>query len=227
MRFNSGNGLSAVLLAATVYASTACVPREMDPEDTMPAAPPANPLITPDPALLTAAAPDSFDVLFETSKGNFTIRARRDWAPNGVDRFYYLISHGYYNEARFFRAVQNFMVQFGLHAQPEITAAWQQRRIPMDSVKMGNKRGRLTYAMGSSPDTRTTQLFINFRDNDRLDAMGFAAIGEVINGMDIVDQINTEYGESPHQGSISANGNAYLTSQFPNLDYIISARVIN
>jgi peptidyl-prolyl cis-trans isomerase A (cyclophilin A) len=212
MKLGSAKVLCGMLAVATVFSISACAKRD--------------PLLEPDPAAVVAAAPDSFDVLFETSKGNFTVRAHRDWAPNGVDRFHYLVSHGYYDDARFFRAINGFMAQFGLHARPEVTAVWQEMRIPPDSVRMGNTRGRVSYAMGRSPDTRTTQLFINFGDNSRLDATGFAAFAEVISGMDVVDMINTEHGEMPNQGSISTSGNEYLDSEFPNLDYIKTARII-
>lgn len=212
MRFSAAKVLCGMLAVATLLSAAACKKRD--------------PLRDPDPAALAKAAPDSFDVQFETSKGNFTVRAHRDWAPNGVDRFHYLVSNGYYDEARFFRAINGFMVQFGLNASPDITEVWQDMRIAPDPVKMGNTRGRVTYAMGRTPDTRTTQLFINFGDNSRLDASGFAAFAEVISGMEVVDMINTEYGEAPNQGAISSRGNAYLSAEFPNLDYIKSARII-
>jgi cyclophilin family peptidyl-prolyl cis-trans isomerase len=186
-------------------------------------------LLAPDSAALVAPAPDSFDVVFETSKGNFTVRARRAWAPHGVDRFHYLVQHGFYNDARFFRVMPGFVAQFGMSGNPEITAVWQTRTIPPDPLKMGNKRGRVVYAMGDTPDTRTTQLFINLVDNDGLDADGFAAFAEVVDGMNVVDALHGGYGNPPReqQGYIAARGNAYLAEAYPLLDYIKVARMVH
>jgi peptidyl-prolyl cis-trans isomerase A (cyclophilin A) len=183
------------------------------------------------PAGLKETAPATFNAKFDTSVGQFVVQVTRAWAPNGADRFYNLVKNGFYNEARFFRAIPNFMVQFGIHADPQVSAVWRNAQIPVDPVKQSNKRGFLTYAMGAKPDTRTTQVFINFRDNSNLDAMGFAPIGQVVTGMDVVDKINTMYGEGaprgkgPDQGRIQAEGNAYLIKSFPKLDYIKAATV--
>jgi peptidyl-prolyl cis-trans isomerase A (cyclophilin A) len=183
------------------------------------------------PAGLKAQAPAAYKVKFDTSVGEFVVQVTRDWAPNGADRFFNLVKNGFYNDARFFRAIPNFMVQFGIHADPEVSAVWRNAQIPADPVKQSNKRGFVTYAMGAKPDTRTTQVFINFRNNTNLDAMGFAPIGEVASGMDVVDKINTMYGEGaprgkgPDQGRIQAEGNAYLIKSFPKLDYIKTATV--
>jgi peptidyl-prolyl cis-trans isomerase A (cyclophilin A) len=183
------------------------------------------------PAGLTETAPATFTAHFDTSVGPFVITVHRDWAPHGADRFYNLVKHGFYNEARFFRAVPGFMVQFGLHANPVISTLWRNARIPADKVTQSNRRGFVSFAMGASPDTRTTQVFINFTNNGRLDAMGFAPFGEVTSGMDVVDKIYTGYGEGaprgkgPAQGRIQAEGNAYLTKEFPKLDYIKTATV--
>ena len=184
-------------------------------------------LLTPDSAALAAPAPDSFDVVFETSKGNFTMRARRAWSPHGVDRFHYLAANGFFDDVRFFRTVPGFVVQFGISGNPAISAAWQDRNIPDDSVMSGNKKGRVTFAKGG-PNSRTTQLFINLVDNDRLDAMGFPAFAEIIDGMSVVESLNGEYGEAPtgKQGEIAQRGNAYLAQAYPNLDYIKTARII-
>jgi peptidyl-prolyl cis-trans isomerase A (cyclophilin A) len=159
------------------------------------------------------------------------ITVHRDWAPHGADRFYNLVKNGFYNDARFFRAIPNFMVQFGIHGTPAVAAAWLNARLPVDKVVQSNKRGFITYAMGASPDTRTTQVFINFRDNGNLDSMGFAPFGEVTTGMDVVDKIYTGYGEGaprgsgPDQGRVQAEGNAYLMKSFPKMDYIKSATI--
>jgi peptidyl-prolyl cis-trans isomerase A (cyclophilin A) len=184
------------------------------------------------PAALKEQAPANFTVNFDTSMGSFVVTVHRAWAPHGADRFYNLVKNGFYNNARFFRALPNFMVQFGIHADPTISAAWRNARLPADKVIEGNKRGRIVYAMGGSPDTRATQVFINFRDNSAsLDKLGFAAFGEVTTGMEVVDKVFTGYGEGapsgngPEQGRIQAEGNAYLMKSFPKLDYIKSATI--
>ena len=189
--------------------------------------------LLPGPASGTApaAAPDTFRVAFETSKGRFVVEARRDWAPRGVDRFHALVRQQYYDDVRFYRVLPGFMAQFGMHGDPKVTEAWDKLEIEDDSVRQSNRRGTVTFAT-SGPNTRTTQLFINYADNSNLDAMGFAPIGEVIEGMAVVDSLYGEYGEGapygsgPDQMRIGAEGNAYLTRQFPRLDYIRTARLI-
>jgi peptidyl-prolyl cis-trans isomerase A (cyclophilin A) len=159
------------------------------------------------------------------------VTVHRAWAPHGADRFYNLVKNGFFDNARFFRAIPDFMVQFGIHGDPAVSAVWRGARLPVDRVTQSNRRGFITYAMGGTPDTRTTQVFINFRNNENLDAMGFAPFGEVTTGMDIVDKIYTGYGEGapggqgPDQSRIQTEGNAYLTQSFPKLDYIKSARI--
>jgi peptidyl-prolyl cis-trans isomerase A (cyclophilin A) len=183
------------------------------------------------PAGLKEKAPATFTANFDTSVGAFVITVHRDWAPNGADRFYNLVKHGFYDDARFFRAIPNFMVQFGIHANPTMSALWRNARIPPDKVTQSNRRGFVTFAMGATPDTRTTQVFINFRNNANLDALGFAPFGEVTSGMEVVDKIHTGYGEGaprgngPEQGRLQAEGNAYLLKNFPKLDYIKSATI--
>jgi peptidyl-prolyl cis-trans isomerase A (cyclophilin A) len=183
------------------------------------------------PAALKETAPATYTVNFDTSVGSFVVTVHRDWAPHGADRFYNLVKNGFYNDARFFRAIPNFMVQFGIHATPAVSAAWRNARLPVDKVTQSNRRGFITYAMGASPDTRTTQVFINFRDNSGLDKMGFAPFGQVTSGMEVVDKIYTGYGEGaprgkgPDQGRIQSEGNAYLTKAFPQLDYIKGAKI--
>ena len=189
-------------------------------------------LTKPDKNALAAPAPDSFKVAFETSKGNFTVVAHRAWAPHGVDRFYHLVQLGFFNDARFFRVLSNFMAQFGMNGDPRVSAAWEPLTIPDDSVKQSNVRGMVTFAAGSAPDTRSTQLFVNYADNRNLDAMRFAPIGQVMDGMAVVDSLYSAYGEGapdgsgPSQERIAAQGNAYLTRDFPKLDYIKTARII-
>jgi peptidyl-prolyl cis-trans isomerase A (cyclophilin A) len=185
------------------------------------------------PAALKEQAPATYRVRFDTSAGSFVVQVTRDWAPHGADRFYNLVRNGFYDEARFFRAIAGFMVQFGINGDPAVSAVWRSAMLPVDAVKQGNRRGRITYAMGAKPDTRTTQVFINFRDNSAsLDKLGFAAFGEVVEpGMDVVDKINTIYGEGapsgkgPEQGRIQTEGNAYLLKGFPKLDYIKTATI--
>jgi len=176
-------------------------------------------------------APDSFVVRFETTRGAFDLMVHRDWAPRGADRIHALVRHRYYDGARFFRAVPNFVVQFGLAADPAATAAVRERRIPDDSVRRSNVRGTLSFAAGG-PDTRTAQLFINLRDNQRLDRLGFAVAGQVVAGMAIVDSLYTGYGEAaprgqgPTQERVTREGEAYLARDFAKLDRILEARVV-
>lgn len=177
------------------------------------------------PASLTARAPADFKVRFTTSAGDFIVEVHRDWAPRGADRFYNLVRRGFFTNASFFRVVPGFVVQFGLNADPAVNKVWDQARIQDDPVKQTNRRGTLVFAT-AGPNTRTTQLFINFGDNGRLDGMGFAPFGEVVAGMDVVDKIYPGYGEQPDQGLITAQGNAYLSKNFPKIDRIKFARVI-
>lgn len=190
----------------------------------------ARPSLT-NPSSFKETAPAMFNVKFDTSAGVFVVEVHRDWAPNGADRFYNLVKNGFYDDCRFFRVISNFMVQFGINGDPAVNRAWISARIPPDPVKEGNTRGMISYAMGGSPDTRTTQVFINFRDNSGLNRQGFAAFGKVASGMEVVDKIYSEYGEGapngrgPEQGRIQAEGNAYLKKDFPKLDYIKKATI--
>ena len=180
-----------------------------------------------DPAKLTEKAPETFKAQFDTTKGKFTIEVTRSLAPGGADRFYNLVKSGYFTDAAFFRVVPGFMVQFGIHGDPNVSAKWREATIPDDAVKGSNIRGTITFAT-AGPNTRTTQLFINFGNNAGLDGQGFSPFGKVTEGMDVVDKINSEYGEnSPdEQGRIQNEGNAYLKKNFPNLDYIKSATIV-
>jgi peptidyl-prolyl cis-trans isomerase A (cyclophilin A) len=184
------------------------------------------------PAALNAQAPATYKVKFQTSKGDFVIEVTRAWAPNGADRFYNLVKNGYYDGARFFRVIKDFMVQFGINGDPAVNAVWQNASIPDDPVLQSNKRGMVTYAM-RGPDTRTTQVFINYADrNAGLDSQGFAPFGVVVEGMDVVDTLYADYGEGapqgngPDQGRSQSEGNAYLTKSFPNLDYTKKATIM-
>jgi peptidyl-prolyl cis-trans isomerase A (cyclophilin A) len=178
-----------------------------------------------EPSKLAARAPAVFKVKFATSKGPFVVEVHRDWAPLGADRFYNLVKRGYYDNARFFRVLKGFMVQFGIHAEPSVNAALHAASIQDDPVKESNKRGTVTFAT-SGPNSRTTQLFINYGDNARLDPMGFAPFGKVVSGMEAVDAIDGQYGERPDQGRMEGEGNAYLAKEFPSLDFIKKAQLV-
>jgi len=171
-----------------------------------------------------ATAPAEFKVRFDTSKGPFVLEVHREWAPNGVDRFYELVKNNFFNDARFFRVVPGFVVQWGIHKDPKVSAEWRDKNIPDDPVKQSNLRGYITYAM-RGPNTRTTQLFINLADNASLDGQGFAPFGKVTEGFEVVQNLNAEYGQTPDQGLIQSQGNAYLEPQFPRLDYIKSTKI--
>ena len=183
------------------------------------------------PAALTAQAPAAYKVKFDTSKGPFVIEVHRDWAPLGADRFYNLVKNGFFNNARFFRVISGFMVQFGINADPNVSAVWRDANISDDPVKQSNTRGMITFAT-RGPNTRTTQMFINYADNNRLDGMGFAPFGQVVSGMNVVDALYSGYGEGaprgagPEQGRLQSEGNAYLIKEFPKLDYIKSATIV-
>ncbi len=183
------------------------------------------------PALANAQAPASFKVKFTTTKGDFTLEVNRDWAPLGADRFYNLVQAGFFTDIAFFRVIDGFMAQFGIHGDPAVAAAWRGARIKDDPVKQSNARGYISYAM-AGPDTRTTQFFINFGDNSQLDGMGFSPFGKVVDGMNVVDGIYKGYGEGaprgagPDQGRLQMQGNAYLKQDFPKLDYIKSAELL-
>ncbi len=182
------------------------------------------------PASLNETAPATYKVKFDTSKGTFVVEVHRDWAPNGADRFYNLVKNGYYNDTRFFRVISGFMVQFGINGDPKLNRVWRDANIKDDPVRASNKRGTITFAT-AGPDTRTTQVFINFANNSGLDDQGFAPFGEVISGMEVVDSLYAGYGEGaprgdgPDQSLIQSQGNAYLKKDFPRLDYIKTATI--
>lgn len=184
------------------------------------------------PALLKAKAPDVFDVKFTTTKGDFTIRVTRAWAPLGADRFYNLVKHHFYGGASFFRVLDGFVVQFGLSAYPAVSAKWTNANIKDDPVTQSNKNGYVTYAMGG-PNTRTTQMFINLGNNTRLDGMGFAPFGQVTEGMTTVVKLYGGYGEGAPQGSgpeqdkIEKLGKPYLDKGWPKLDSVTTAVIVS
>ncbi len=219
-------GALAALLACT---ATACAPSaERAPADAGRAAPPA--LLNPDAAALATAAPDSFSVTLQTSKGEIELRIRRAWAPRGADRLHWLASNGFFEGARFFRVLSGFVAQFGLSGIPAVDQKWESLAIPDDSVRHGNTRGTIVFAT-AGPNTRSTQLFINLADNPQLDGMGFAPLGEVVRGMDVVDKLFAGYGEGapmgtgPDQMRLMKEGNGYLRAEFPALDSIVKTAV--
>jgi len=184
------------------------------------------------PDALGETAPESYKVKFETTSGDFTIEVTRGWAPNGADRFYNLVKNGFYEETRFFRVLPGFVAQWGISGDPEVAEAWRGANIPDDPVKESNKAGSISYAM-RGPGTRTTQVFINLANNaSSLDGRGFAPFGRVTEGMEIVEQLYSGYGEGPpsgsgpYQGRLQEEGNAYLEEFFTELDYIKKATVI-
>jgi peptidyl-prolyl cis-trans isomerase A (cyclophilin A) len=193
-----------------------------------PAAPAGGALMQPETA--TEQAPATYKARFTTTKGDFVILVHRDWAPFGADRFYNLVKMGYYNDVAFFRAIQGFMVQLGINGSPEVNAKWRVATIKDDPQVQSNKKGYVTFAKGG-PNSRTTQFFINYADNARLDPMGFPPFGEVVEGWDVVEKLNTEYGEGapsgrgPMQMRVQQEGNAYLKHDFPNLDWVKSAKI--
>jgi peptidyl-prolyl cis-trans isomerase A (cyclophilin A) len=183
-------------------------------------------LMTPDQ--MNEKAPDTYKARFDTSKGVFVIDVHRDWAPLGADRFYNLVKNGFYDDVRFFRVLDGFMAQFGMNGDPKVQALWGRNDIKDDPVKQKNKRGYVTFAKTSAPNSRSAQVFINFVDNDFLDSQGFAPFGQVTTGMDVVDKLYSGYGRDnvPDQGRITAEGNAYLSKTYPKLDYIKTATIV-
>ena len=176
------------------------------------------------PSSLKDTAPEQFRARFTTTKGEIVVEVTRAMAPLGADRFYNLVKYGFFNGAGFFRVVPGFVVQFGLSAIPAVNAAWENAKITDDPVQGSNSRGTLCFAT-SGPNTRTTQLFINLGENARLDGMGFATFGRIVQGMEVVDMINASYGETPDQGRITKEGAAYLKANFPDLDSVTKAMI--
>ena len=220
----------AVDAAPAAAASTPAPEPAAAPEPATSVEDTGDPLLNPDSPTANRRAPDTYRVSFRTSEGDFVIEVRRPWSPRGADRFYNLVNAGFYDDTRFFRAVDGFVVQFGLSGRPEVNAAWSWAEIEDDPVQEMNTRGRITFATGG-PNTRTTQVFINLGDNLNLDGMGFSPFGEVVEGMDVVRALyagygdGAPYGNGPDQGRITDEGNSYLDADFPELSRILSARV--
>jgi peptidyl-prolyl cis-trans isomerase A (cyclophilin A) len=226
----------AVLLVLGAAFAGGCRRAETPAPSPSPTTAVATPAPTPlpvilDPSRATEQAPDRFRVRFETTKGPFVLEVTRAWAPRGADRFFNLVRAGYYDDVAFFRVIEGFMVQFGINGEPRVNAVWREARIPDDPVTQSNRRGMVTYAM-AGPDTRTTQLFINFKNNVSLDGQGFAPFGRVVEGLSVVDSLYSGYGEGaprgmgPDQGRVQGEGNAYLRGSFPRLDFVKTARVV-
>jgi peptidyl-prolyl cis-trans isomerase A (cyclophilin A) len=208
--------LLTILLTGALMAQTKSAPK---------AAPAAAPNLL-NPASLNRTAPATFRVKLTTTKGDVIIQVTRAWAPNGADRFYNLVRAGFFTDAAFFRTIAGFMTQFGLSARPEVSKALSDAHLQDDPVKESNTRGKVTFAQTSAPNSRTTQLFINYGNNARLDADRFAPFGEVVEGMSVVDSFYSGYGEQPEQGSIQSQGKAYLDRNFPKLDRILTATIV-
>jgi peptidyl-prolyl cis-trans isomerase A (cyclophilin A) len=229
----AGATLSTILLAACAGPALAQAKQTTPPKTPSKSTAPAKSTTAPsydkallNPAALTAKAPDEFGVRFSTTAGDFTVKVTRAWAPNGADHFYNLIKHHFYDGCAFFRVIPGFMAQFGLSPYPDVTKAQEPATIKDDPVKESNKRGFVTYAQTGAPNSRNTQLFINYGDNSRLDKDRFAPFGEVTEGMDVVDKLYGGYGEGapggrgPSQDLIGSQGRAYLEKSFPKLDTI-------
>ncbi len=174
---------------------------------------------------VTGPAPATFHVSFQTSKGAFVVEVTRSWAPSGADRFYALVSEGFFDENRFFRVLPGFIAQFGANDDKKRNEQWEKKPIADDPVREKNTRGTLTFA-SEGPNSRTHQLFVNLKDNASLDGQGFAPIGRVVQGMSAVDSLYDDYGETPRYQLIATLGNSYLTRMFPKLDYIKTATLV-
>jgi peptidyl-prolyl cis-trans isomerase A (cyclophilin A) len=215
--------LAAVFIAASLWGQT-----ESKPAPTPSPQPDAALL---NPSALQEQAPATYKVKFTTTKGDFVVEVTRAWSPHGADRFYNLVKHHFYDGAAFFRVISGFMAQFGISAWPEVSRVWQSATIPDDHVTQSNTRGTLTFAT-AGPNTRTTQVFINYGDNSNLNGMGFSPFGKVIEGMKVVDKLYSGYGEGapsghgPSQGRIQSEGKAYLEKNFPKLDTITTAVIV-
>lgn len=188
-------------------------------------------LLHPEHAFWRTRAPDTVRTRFETSKGVFVVETYRAWAPRGVDRFYNLARSGFFDDSRFFRVVPDFVAQFGIAGDPAVATVWRDAPIPDDPHRERNVRGTIAFAM-RRPDDRRTQLYINLRDNPRIDPDGFAVLGRVVEGMDVVDRLHAGYGEragggvrAGRQERLFAEGNAYLDANFPQLDRLMRATV--
>ncbi len=218
--------IATIVCALSLAAQTA--PKRVPAKTARPAA--AQPSLL-NPASLKAKAPEVWKAKFTTTKGDVVIEVTRAWAPLGVDRFYNLVKNHYYDGATFFRVLPGFVAQFGISARPAVSKVWTNAKIPDDPVTQSNLRGSLTFAT-AGPNTRTTQIFINLADNTRLDSMGFAPFAKIVEGMEVVEQFYTGYGEGaprgngPDQGRLTDEGKAYIDKNFPLLDSIKIAVIV-
>lgn len=219
----------AFFAACHEQAKNAAPKPQASPAQNAATAPSNNPLSNP--ALATLRAPNVYHVLFTTTRGNFTLEIHRSWAPSGADRFYNLVKIGFYNGDAFFRVVKGFMVQFGINGDPKVNAKWFDAKISDDlSTNHSNLTGTISFAT-AGPNTRTTQVFINYADNVNLDSMGFTPFGKVSEAMNIVNSLFNGYGDGPPSGpgpdqsQVQQQGNAYLKADFPHLDYIKTAEI--
>ena len=218
------------LLPASPVSAKEAVEKKTAAEGAAPAQKPApNPLTTP--RLAKEKAPESFRVQFDTTQGKVVLEVTRAWSPNGADRFYNLAKIGFFDEIAFFRVIQGFMVQFGIHGDPRISRAWKNATIKDDPVVQSNTRGMVSFAKSGRPNSRTTQIFINFGDNVNLDGMGFSPFARVVEGMEVVDKLykvgeGAPRGPGPNQQKVQSGGNRYLKANFPKLDYIQEAKIL-
>lgn len=217
---------SSAVAAVAALALASCAGDAGDEDAAAPADEPSETALM-DPAGLAETAPETFRVRFETTKGAFVVEVVREWSPNGVDRFYTLVKNGFYDDTRIFRVIAGFVAQFGLHGDPAVSSAWRNVAILDDPVVESNVRGTVTFAKTNAPNSRTTQIFINFGDNSRLDADGFAPFGRVVEGMDeVVDRFHSGYGGDVSQGGLMQQGNAYVDQLHPELDRIETAVLV-
>ena len=178
------------------------------------------------PALANETAPDVFKAKFTTTKGDFIIKSERKWSPHGVDRLYNLIKIGYFRDTPFYRVMPRFVAQFGFPWDPKINLAWKNATIPADPNVVSNFEKFISFGQRGRPDTRTCQLFINLKNNAGLDRQGFPTVAQIVEGWEVVLELNSEYREKPRQDRIAKEGLPYLEKEFPRLDYIKSAEII-
>tara|TARA_R110002111_G_scaffold115879_4_gene176915 strand:+ start:294 stop:1028 length:735 start_codon:yes stop_codon:yes gene_type:complete len=227
--------MSTLSITPATFAAEAAETQPADAEkadDAEDKSPNMDALLDPNHESWSRQAPETFKVKFTTTQGNVVIQVTREWAPLGADRFYNLVDNGFYDGVKFFRVIDGFMAQFGINGNPEVSAVWRDQPINDDPNKVKNSRGRITFAM-AGPNTRTSQLFISFGDNSFLDNQGFSPFGEVIEGMEVIDALYAGYGEGaprgngPEQGRVQHEGNPYLEAEFPRLDSLNTARIVD
>lgn len=220
------NRLHSLTLVLAIITTAGCIRLAGSKTEEKAELPTGDPVTSTEESSTNVSDEGTFKVKFETTAGDFIVLAHRDWAPIGAEHFHKLVSSGFYDECRFFRVVPGFMVQFGLNGDPKLQANWREKNLQDEPVKVSNKKTYVTYAKSGAPNSRTTQIFINYADNAFLDGQGFSPFAEVVEGMDIVEQIESKYQERPDQGQIQMSGNAYLKQSFPDLDYIKKATIM-